>query len=89
MKRLITGKETCYPRIHEILSVCKIKNIVADLPATYYVAGYVSKYSVVVSDWLRPSIKVNIVRYSYLAEAFPRNMYSMELNKPRDLSLQT
>lgn len=89
VSRLITGKETCYPRIHEILSMYKIKNIVANLPATYYVPEWVSRYSIVVSDWLSPSIKVSTDRFSYLAEAFSKNMYAMELNNPRDLSLQT
>ena len=44
---LVTGREACYPRIHEILSLLKVKNLVANLPATYYTQAYVKKYSVV------------------------------------------
>lgn len=82
---LVTGRETCYPRIHEILSLFKIKNLVANLPGTYYVPSFVKKYSVVVSDWLSPSIKVNNPMYSYLANVFSKNIVAKEYKDPKKL----
>lgn len=71
---LVTGREACYPRVHEILALLKVKNLAANLPATYYMPSYLKEYSVVVSDWLSPSIRVNNPLYSYLAEAFSKNI---------------
>ena len=82
---LVTGREACYPRIHEILSLLKVKSLVANLPATYYTPAYVKRYSVVVSDWLSPSIRVNNPLYNYLAEAFSKNIAAKEYKDPKKL----
>ena len=83
---LVTGREACYPRIHEILSLLKVKNLVANLPATYYTPAYMKRYSVVVSDWLSPSIRVNNPMFSYLADAFSKNIAAKEYKDPGKLS---
>ncbi|MET1160000.1 MAG: alkaline phosphatase family protein [Thermoprotei archaeon] len=84
--KLVTGREACYPRIHEIMPLYRKKCLVANLPATYHTPSYVSKYCIVVSDWLSPIIRVNIPRFSFLEEAFAKNSTLKHFKKPEVIS---
>ena len=68
--KIYSGREVGYPRIHEIMPLYKEKCLVANLPATYFVPSYVSKYCVVVSDWLSPQVKVNASNLYFLRKPF-------------------
>ena len=68
--RVYSGHEVGYPRIHEIMALYKEKCLVANLPATYFVPSYVSKYCAVVSDWLSPRVKVNISNLYFMEKPF-------------------
>lgn len=85
---IVSGIEVCYPRLHEILSLFKIRSLVANLPATYYVPPIISKYVLAVSDWLSPSIKVNDPNHNYLAKAFSKNIVAKDLREPREIGIK-
>lgn len=68
--RIYDGHEVGYPRIHEIMALYKEKCLVANLPATYFIPTYVSKYCIVVSDWLSPRIRVNVSELYFLEKPF-------------------
>jgi len=84
--KIYSGREVGYPRIHEIMPLYKEKCLVVNLPATYFIPPYVSRYCAIVSDWLSPQIKVNIPNLYFMEKPFSLCLSEKDgtLNKLRE-----
>ena len=87
--RIATAFDVRYPRLHNMLSMHKLRSIIYNLPLTYPPWYLNDRYSIIINDWMAPEIRMHpqVLERKYI-DYFNKGLKALDLKGSKEESFK-